>query len=342
MNDLSPDIGRGVPAATGPRIWLILGSRRGDINQLHALAKAVGLPFEAKAIAYNRLRHLPFLRGAGLSIVAASSRELIRPPWPDIVIGIGYASVHVAREIRRRSGGRARIVQVGNPRAQVDDLDLVITTPQYWRAPAPNVLALPYPMGNPAKGIVPTPQERAWLQAYPRPLRLVAVGGPARYWKLDDQALADAVKKLARSVASDNGSLVVATSPRTTSDTRRLLSDLLTGECETLVEDFPRFAVLLAAADEIHVTADSVSMLTEAILTGKPVGMIPIARSPRGRIACGLHRFGLGGRPVPDFPHFWRQLAQDGRVGPVDAPVASNSRDSVTTAAREVRRLLRR
>lgn len=341
MNELSPDIGRGLPAAVDSKVWLLVGTRRGDINQLYALAEALGLPFEAKAITYNRLRHLPFLRGAGLSIVAKKSRELIRPPWPDLVIGIGYASVHVAREIRRRSGGRVRIVQVGNPRAEVDDLDLVITTPQYWRASAPNVLALPYPMGNPAKSVVPTARESAWLKAYPRPLRLVAVGGPARYWKVDNQALASAVKKLAHHAASDNGSLVVVTSPRTTAGTKRLLSGLLTGECETLVEDFPRFAVLLAAADEIHVTADSVSMLTEAMLTGKPVGMIPIARSLRGRIARSLNRLGITGRPIPDFPNFWRQLAQDGRIGPVGAPVASDSKDSVTIAARAVRRLLR-
>ncbi len=341
MNELSPDLGRARPAAADARIWLLLGTRRGDINQLYALANALGLPFEVKEIVYNRLRHLSFLRGAGLSIVAARSRKMVRPPWPDLVIGIGYASVHVAREIRRRSGGRTRIVQIGNPRAQVDDLDLVITTPQYWRAPAPNVLALSYPMGNPAKGIVPTAQEAAWLRAYPKPLRLVAVGGPARYWKLDNQALASAVRRLAAGAARDNGSLVVVTSPRTGNDTKRLLSDLLTGDCEALVEDFPRFAVLLAAADEIHVTADSVSMLTEAILTGKPVGMIPIARSLRGRIARSLQRLGIGGRPIPDFPQFWRQLAQDGCVGPIEAPVASTSKDSVTVAARAVRRLLR-
>ena len=340
MNELSPHPLL-FPRTEDPRVWLLLGSRRGDTNQLYALANALGLPFEAKAVSYNRLRYLPFLRGAGLSIVSRESRAQIGPPWPELVIGIGYASVHVAREIRRRSGGRTRIVQVGNPRSQVDDLDLVITTPQYWRPAAANVLALPYPMGNPANDVVPTPQEKAWLQAYPRPLRVMAVGGPARYWKLDEDALAGAVRKLAARSAEDNGSLVAVVSPRTTADTRRLLSELLTGECETLAQDFPRFAVLLAAADEIHVTADSVSMLTEAILTGKPVGMIPIARSLRGRILRNLHRFGIGGRPVPDFPHFWRQLAQEARVGPVEAPVASESKDSVMVAARTVRRLLR-
>ncbi len=37
-----------------------------------------------------------------------------------------------------------------------------------------------------------------------------------------------------------------------------------------------RYAVLLADADAHFVTADSVSMISEAIMTGKPVGLIAV------------------------------------------------------------------
>jgi hypothetical protein len=249
--------------------------------------------------------------------------------------------VWVARSIRRLSGGSTRIVQVGNPRTDVDDLELVITTPQYWRPDAPNVLALPFPMGNPAAATTPSGDEARWLDDYPRPRRLVAVGGPARNWQLDEKALKEAVDTLANEAASDGGSVIVVTSPRTGAQTVRMLRARLAGPRQGLVSSFPRFAALLGEADEIHVTADSVSMLTEAILTGKPIGMIPIGRSPRGRVNRWLHHHGFGGVPVPDFPRFWRALALDHLVGPVTAPVASQAKDSVTTAARAVRELLR-
>ena len=341
MNDLSPRRGLSQRETETPTIWLLLGSRRGDTNQLYALARELRLPFEAKALTYNRLRHVPFLRGAGLSIVSRDSRSLINPPWPDLVIGIGYASVGVAREIRRRSGGRTKIVQVGNPRSDVSDLDLVITTPQYWLAPAQNVLALPLPMGNPARDVIPTQAERDWLAAYPRPRRLVAVGGPARYWRLDEEALAHAVTTLQARSAAESGSLIVATSPRTPVKIKALLTKLLNGKRETLVDEFPRFATLLEAADEIHVTADSVSMISEAILTGKAVGMIPIARSTRGRLNRRLRRIGVAPRLIPDFPRFWQMLANEHMVGNVDSPVAAKAEDSVIIAGAAVRRLLR-
>src|SRR5205814_9406236 len=139
---------------------------------------------------------------------------------------------------------------------------------------------------------------------------------------------------------SDSGTLIVVTSPRTTDSTRSFLAKLLTGENQVLVDTFPRFAVLLAAADEIYVTADSVSMISEAVLTGKPVGLVPIVRSTRGKIRRWLYRSGIAGRAVPDFPAFWRALANQGMAGDVDAPLASRAQDSVELAARAVRRLL--
>jgi mitochondrial fission protein ELM1 len=340
VNQLSQDFGAAQSTRPTP-VWLLLGTRRGDTNQLYALARELGLPFEDKTLTYNRLRHLPFLRGAGLLMLTRESRRLIAPPWPRLVIGVGYASVWVARAIRRLSGGRTRIVQVGNPRTGVDDLDLVITTPQYWRPDAPNVLALPYPMGNPATSATVSEEESRWLDDYPRPCRLVAIGGPARNWRLDHKALAEAIATLAAQASVDGGSIIAVTSPRTSRRTAAMLENLLTGPRQALVSSFPRFPALLGDADEIYVTADSVSMLTEAILTGKPVGMIPIGRSTRGRVNRWLHHHGFGGAPVPDFPRFWRALALDNLVGPVSAAMASQAKDSVTTAARAVRELLR-
>ena len=324
-----------------PLVWLLLGTRRGDRNQLFALAEELGFPFEAKPLTYNWFRHVSFVRGMGLLILSRESRGLIQPPWPDLVITIGYAGVWVGRHIRRRSGGRTKLVEIGNPRTTVDDLDLVITTPQYTRAPAPNVLALPLPMGNPIRKVTANAEEEHWLRAYPRPRCLVAVGGPARHWKLDHRELDAAIAKLVEQAAREGGSLIVVTSPRTTPATQARLGRRLAGTRAALVGDFPRFPVLLAGADEIHVTADSVSMLSEAALTGKPVGMIPIDRSVRGHLSHWLHRLGGRKRPVPDLPRFWRLLAQEGLAGRVDSPMASTAEDSVRPAARAVRRLLR-
>jgi mitochondrial fission protein ELM1 len=326
-------------SASPPTVWLLLGNRRGDNNQLMALAEGLGFPYEAKALDYNALRRIPFLRQPSLLLLTRKSRALIKPPWPDLVIGVGYGSVPVARYIRRQSPG-TRLVIVGNPRSSIDDLDLLITTPQYSQPPAPNVVALPMPIGNPAKAVTPTGDEARWLRSHPGPLRLIAVGGPARYWKIDQSELRRAIAAVRKRCDSEGGTAIAAFSPRTDKSTRRTVAEALAGSRFPLLDNFPRFAVLLARSDEFYVTADSVSMISEAMLTGKPVATIPIARSVRGQVCAWLTRLRLIEPPYPDFETFWSYLATHEMVGPVDKPVATKVSNTLATATRAVLALL--
>lgn len=325
-----------------PLAWLLLGNRRGDNNQLFALADALGIPFEAKALSFNQLRRLPrFLGDARLISLTKDTRQLIKPPWPDVVIGSGYVTVPVARYIRRQAGGATKLVQIGNPRSDISDLDLVITTPQYARPPAPNVLALPLPIGNPAASITVSDDEQRWLRAHPHPHRLFAVGGPTKGWKIDRAELARALITGRLRCEHDGGTMIVVTSPRTDGKTKSMLAKCLEETRHPLVNDFPRFPALLAWSNEIYVTADSVSMLAEAMLTGKPVGMIPIAPSFRGTISAWLRQHRLIPRPYPDLRTFWSYLSLNTMVGSVDSPIASDVTDTVATAANAVLKLLR-
>src|SRR5690349_13371682 len=81
--------------ADRPLVWLLMGTRAGVNRRMLALACAFGWPFEEKHIGSNQLRRVPALR-KGLAIVARHSRPLINPPWPDLVIAVGYGSVPVA------------------------------------------------------------------------------------------------------------------------------------------------------------------------------------------------------------------------------------------------------
>ena len=332
---------RAVPGPSAPRrpiVWLMLSNRVGDNNQLTALAEELGYSFEVKDLAFNQLRHFRPLHGSGLAIVTKESRRLIEPPWPDLVISAGYPSVPVARYIRQRSGGRTKTVHIGNARTDIEDFDLHLTTPQYPQRPRKNLIELPFPIGNPANAAQPAPEELRWLRALRRPLRLIAVGGPARHWQLDHAALGRAIRILR--AQEQTGSIIVATSPRTDRRSHDFLKRSVRGANEIVVEDFPRFAVLLEKADEIHVTADSVSMISEAILTGRAVGVIPIKRSLRGLLTEWLFERPLGRRSLPDFPNFWDLLGQRRLVGTVELPVASQVCDTVERAAHAVRSLL--
>lgn len=324
------------------RVWLLLGSRRGDNNQLLALGEALGLPFETRTIAYRRAwRLLQWLFPRGTVHVRRSSRRWLQPPWPDLVIGIGRRTVPVARWIRARSGGRTRLVRLGHPRAPSRLFDLVITTPQYPVPAGDNVVILPLAMNRFATPPGPTAEEQAWLAAHPRPHLLLSLGGTAPMWQLDLRALGEAAAKLARRAEAGGGTLIVVGSPRTPAAGWKVVRHATAGSANVaLVASEARYPVLLADADEHFVTADSVSMISEAVMTGKPVGLIPVEPDARGR------RQLIGRDPattqIRDPRRFWASIEARGLAGTVDEPRRGEVEDPVAIAVAAVRSRLGR
>lgn len=323
-----------------PRIWVLLGHRKGDNNQLLALAQALGVPFETRTLRYNGLRRLPKrLLGAGLAAVLPSARKWLRPPWPDLVLGIGHRSVPVARYIRRASGGRSKLVRLGNPRLDAKHFDLVITTPQYGLQPSERVLRVPLTIASLQRQEEATDEERVFLDALPRPHRLMVIGGRNKHWRVDEADATDAARALMDRCDEDGGTLIVVGSPRTEASVQRAVGKAIAGSRHRHVAgEMPRYRSLLQDADEIHVTADSISMLSEAIFTGKPVGMIPVRRGVRGTLAYALPS--LGRRPRPDLPAAWKELREMELVGTVDAPCAGEVQNPLSVAVDAVKALL--
>ena len=322
--------------SAAPRIWVLLGSRRGDNNQLLALAEGLGVPFETRTISY-RLSARPLMRLAPRSIahLTAESRQWLQPPWPDLVIGIGRRSVPVARWICDQNEGRTRIVRLGHPRAPAKSFDLVITTPQYPVREAENVVRLPLAMNRYARPPAPSVAERALLGSLPRPHLLLSLGGNAPMWRLDLDALAEALDSLKDRAERDSGTLIVVPSPRTPEDAVALVQEKIGGAPEALLAGPElRYAVALADADAHFVTADSVSMISEAVATGKPVGLIPVKPDARGRLQLGSDP---NHNDLRDVRRFWRHAEAAGLVGTVDQPRQGRFEDPVALAVAAVR-----
>jgi mitochondrial fission protein ELM1 len=324
-----------------PRVWALLGERTGDNNQVLALCEALGLPFETRTLHYNILRavHARIL-GATIAALTLASRRTIRPPWPDLIIAIGRRSVPVARWIRRASGNRTRIVLLGNPRVDPAIFDLVITTRQYPVPSSGNVLLLPLAMTRFPDLPQPDAEEQAILSALPRPHLLMAIGGATKYWKLEPSCIREALDRLSARATDKGGSLIVVGSRRTDPNVAQALRDAVTGEHRFYVDDAtPRFPVLLRDADEIFVTGDSISMLSEAIQAGKPVGMIPIRQTSKGRRKLGAQPGReSGGRR--DLRRFWSHLQERGLIGTIEQPASGPFANPSETARDAVLELL--
>lgn len=323
----------------GAPVWVLLGHRTGDNKQLLRLAGELGVPFRSIHLRYNRLHLLPpRLLGASLRSLTAESREQIHRPWPRLVLGVGHRSVPVALAIRRLSRGRSKLVRLGNPRIDPSHFDLVVTTPQYRLPNRSNVIQLPLGINTAAEAAEPTPDEAKWLASFPRPHRLLLVGGNTFMWELRPEKVAEAARRLRD---RPDGTVIALRSGRTRRDVLDAVTDALKGGEHAVASGrFPRYSILVQDADEIFVTGDSVAMVSDAIASRKPVGIIEPDKSVTGRFLYALDSIGLR-VPVRDIRQFWDEIRRQGLVGTLDEPTCGPvTTDSLSVAKTAVLQLL--
>jgi mitochondrial fission protein ELM1 len=271
-----------------PVIWLIDAYRAGERGQVRALVERLGAELGAEcrtlSLAYRTWAVLPHLLGlASVQGVTPRTRTQLAPPWPDLVVSCGVRNEPVCRWIRARSGGHTRYVHVGRPWGPLSSFDLVVTTPQYRVASAANVVQNTFTLhGLTAQRLDAAGQRWAPVfQALPRPWLGVLVGGDSGPFTLGPRAVQRLARECRQWADATGGSLLVSTSARTSRAASDALQAALAGAGEdryyvyrhgTPGADNP-YAGILALADALLVTADSVAMLSEACATGKPVAM---------------------------------------------------------------------
>ncbi|MBI2718302.1 MAG: mitochondrial fission ELM1 family protein [Rhizobiales bacterium] len=280
-------------------VWVLHGARIGDNAQASLISERLGLSAEVKPLSFNLLHRLPnWALGESVAGLDFAGRAALSPPWPRLVIATGKRTAPIARYIRRQSQGMTKLVHVGRPRAPLEAFDLVVTTPQYGLPPAPNVieLALPFAIPKTVSQAVLARWREAWKDL-PRPWIAVAVGAakfPQHFGLRVAEAMVAELGRLA-------GSLIVIASPRTDREIMNLIGRKLGGSVRLYPwGDANPYQAALRLADRFVVTSDSLSMLSEAIATGKKVDIfrlpvLPLAVSwPAKRgLAAILARHGL-------------------------------------------------
>ncbi|MFD1693055.1 ELM1/GtrOC1 family putative glycosyltransferase [Azotobacter chroococcum] len=253
-----------------PRVWVLQGGRAGDNAQLTDIAEALGWPYEIK-------------RPESLASAGATDA------WPDLVLSAGRHTAVVARRIQRQSQGHARLVVLGRPRAPLADFDRVVTTPQYGLPLRQNVVDLPAP----SSASIPSTRRR-WKPG--GSVSPICRGRGSRCWWAATASLparrtdrCGAGPEAGAAARARGGSLLLSTSPRTSAGA----TDALLAAIDAPLWSY-RFGsqgdnpyrALLALADAFVVTGESVSMLTEACMSGRPVAVFPCRCSGTARRGC--------------------------------------------------------
>jgi mitochondrial fission protein ELM1 len=270
----------GTAAPPDPVIWVLHDGKPGMASQALGLAEAAGLPFVEKRLAVRApWAWLPApLWVAPLAAVSHAGGRLAAP-WPDLAIGCGRNSARPILAVKRASGGRTLAVQIQDPRVGHGDFDLMVV-PEHDRRRGPRVLVTTAALHRVTAPRLAAERRRfPALEALPRPVVGVLIGGSNRAYRLDLPRLGEIAGAIAALLRRRGGSAVVTASRRTGAAGLALLRDRLAGLPCAIWDgsgDNPYFAYL-AVADALLVTADSVSMISEAAATGKPVHILGLA-----------------------------------------------------------------
>ncbi len=291
MPDQAPDHDPRVPGVrSAPRVWLVLGDKRGDNGQVETIEQALPWPCERKTVhmlerwVYGKPRVRPSLHH-----IDRERSDPLEPPWPDLIITVGRRPSMVALWIRRQSGGRTRIVLVGKPSGMMGHFDLVIHSAEILLPPLRNVAPISLPLMRVDETAVAAAAEhwRARFASLPRPLIAILLGGPTRPFVFDPAVIRRLIGEARRIAGELGGTPYLSTSRRTPEPVIAALRAGLPPQAQLFrwsadAEENP-YLGLLGLADGFVVTGDSISMMVEVVRLRRPLAILSL---PAGRLGA--------------------------------------------------------
>lgn len=258
--------------------WTITNEFPGMKSQVMGLAEAIGLPTLHKTCKRRwPWGWLGLVQGNPLMQLTVES-DALSPPWPDLVISCGRRSVSLALAIKKKSGGKTFCVHIQDPLFNRQEFDLIIS-PEHDHLQGLNVITTKGALHkvNSQKLEEGVKSYGALFQGFPRPYSTVLLGGATNRYKMPREAIDDLIQKILFIRDKTQGSVLVTPSFRT--PFREVLTKALENEPHVFLADIEKnnpYFGMLGVADYVFVTDDSVNMVCEACVTGKPVYILPL------------------------------------------------------------------
>ncbi len=297
----------GVVAGREP-VWVLADPRAGTAAQALGIAERLGLPFRVVPLQWGGLARLPLPFGTRMGL-DRESRGAFLPPWPKLAISAGRRSAPVALWLAKR--GVATVHCMRAPGAA--GFALHVVGAHDGEPPAPNRLEI---LGaahriSPAR-LAAARQDFAGLAALPSPRVALLLGGPVR-----GEGLSPAIARaLGQKLAGFAGSVMATASRRTGAAATEALGEALSGTPHRLhrwgaAEANPLLG-FMAWADVMVVSGDSVSMLSEALMTSAPIFIAPLGDEGTRHLALHASLFAAGqAKPLAEAPTPFARAPRD-------------------------------
>ncbi|MBB2203021.1 hypothetical protein HLH28_15830 [Gluconacetobacter tumulisoli] len=320
----APDpISRPAAPSTDSPVAVVAEDLAGMRSQAFGLAARAGLaPFFCPVRARGLWGRLP---AAWWPAPLRAINPPVDPRAAGLVFSVGGTGGAVGAALRRAD---RRVVQIQNPRLRLGRFDLVIAN-RHDEISGPNVLLTRTALHgvSPARLAAARAEWEPRLAHLPRPLVAVLLGGSNGRFRLDVAEAVALTGHLVDMIRHDGVGVAVTPSRRTGDAVCAIVRAGLCplgGWVWDMQGDNP-YLGLLACADAIVVTRDSVSMVSEAVASDVPVMIADLPGRSR--------RIGL----------FLRDLARAGRIRPFAGRMESwpvRPLDDTGAVADEMRRRL--
>jgi mitochondrial fission protein ELM1 len=241
-------------------------------NQAVGLAESAGLAADVRVLPKPDFwARLP--GGFGVKRLLRAAPGVAAPPLPGLLIACGGAGARIAAAQRREA---VRVVAIQHPRMDLQKFDLVFAA-RHDGISGANVFTTRTALHRvtPARLAEAATAWRGTFAHLRRPLTAVLLGGANgryRFGQAEARILAGRLVEIARAGAG----LAITPSRRTAPACVAILREAL-APFDAFIWDGaghnPYFG-MLALADAVIVTADSVSMVSEAVATAAPVFLV--------------------------------------------------------------------
>lgn len=262
-------------------VWLFSDGKAGHDGQSRGLVEAMGRLRPVEVVT-------PSLLPATCALASLFHGRVNRwrgLPTPDVVLGAGHRTHLSLLTAGRARGGKVVVLMRPSWPLFLFDLCLI---PEHDAPPArPHVLTTRGALNRIQPSVALEPTQG-----------LLLIGGPSAHFSWHREGLH---QQIAAIVASDpTMHWTLTTSRRTPAD---FLEPLASGERLQIMpvnETGPDWLpAQLASAGQVWVTADSVSMVYEALTAGAAVGVLDVPRKHASRVSRGLEQLAAEGWVTP-------------------------------------------
>jgi len=250
---------------------LLTQGMHGMISQVEGMSKALNVDFSHKIIRLSFPWNLVPPKFSPISSIVLKDRNYItEEETPDLVISCGRKSV-IPSILLKRKNPKIFTIHIQDPKVSLKNFDAIIA-PEHDNLNGENVFS--------SKGAIHYITEIEIEKAKPYLVNKInsqkvvslILGGPNKYYKFDKDQLIKIFNTIKSDFVSRGYKIIVIPSMRTPRESIDLAIKEL-GECGYVVNRVDKQAYLsaYALADYVVVTCDSISMISEAATSGKPI-----------------------------------------------------------------------